>query len=107
MDIGYMLSSIFSLFAILKFLFSICIYKWGTKTEKESTILNKKSVFSDIIISYLQVNLGYNFLIRPLKLKEKDFNDGFLVASLVIYFIACIIFLFTLWWYYKNWSKNQ
>lgn len=107
MNMEYMLSSIISIFAILNHLLSICIYKRGTKTEKESKIFNKKSVLWDVIISVLQVNIGYNYLIRPLKLKEYVYWDCFLVTSLVIYFIACITFLFVLWCYYKNWSKKQ
>lgn len=107
MNIEYMLSSIISIFAILNHLLSICIYKRETKTQKKSKLFNKKSVLWDVIISALQVNIGYNYLIRPLKLKEYVFLDGLLVTSIVLYFIACITFLFVLWCYYKNWSKKQ
>lgn len=108
MNIEYVLSSIISIFAILNHLLSICIYKRETKTQKKSKLFNnKKSVLWDVIISVLQVNIGYNYLIRPLKLKEYVFVDGLFVSSIILYFIACITFLFVLWSYYKNWRKKQ
>lgn len=106
MNMGYMFSSIISISVILDHLLSICIYKRERKIETESTIFNKKNILWDVLISVLQVNIGYNYLIRPLKLKEYVFRDCFLITSLVIYFIACNTSLF----YFvtiKKWSKKQ
>lgn len=106
MNIEYMISSILSIFVILNHLISICSYKREIKTQKRE-LFNKKNILWDIIISVLQVNIGYNYLIRPLKLKGYVFGDSLLVASIVLYFAACITSLFLLWCYCKYWSKKR
>lgn len=102
MNIEYLFSILLSICAVLNHLITIQIYKNRTKAEKDSKVLDRKDILWNIIISLVQVNMGYNYLIRPLKLKQDILGNYLLITALVVYFIACAVFLLALWYYHKK-----
>lgn len=106
MYIEYIFSSILSTLATLNNLITIHLNKRGTEAEK-CEIFNKKNILFDISLSVIQINVGYQYLIEPIKLSGDFSWNGFLFASIIIYFIACITFALVLLTYYKNFSNKE
>lgn len=106
MYIEYIFSSILSTLVTINNLSTVYINKRGTEAEK-CEIFNKKNILFDTIFSVIQLNVGYQYLIKPIKLSGDFSWNGFLIVSIIIYFIAGITFALVLLTYYKNFSKKE
>lgn len=87
-----------SIFMVDRHCFRICIHKRLEKTEYEERVLQKNSVSTDVLLTVLQVFMGYQFLIHPLISKEISWTFLTVITG-IVYFWAVLVDLFAFWYY--------
>ena len=69
--------------------------------QAKKALVRGKSFWWQIVLSIIQVNVGNTYLIRPIKSGEINFKDPIWGMAIVLYFIACCVFIGSAVYYRK------